>query len=311
MKKINYSVVIPVYNSEDIVTETVERTVQFFSTYNFSYEIILINDGSEDGSWEKIKYLAENSDNIIAINLLKNYGQHSAILCGIYHSKGDYLITLDDDLQNPPEEISRLINKIHEGHDLVFAKFKEKKHSAVRKKGSKLVNYFNTKIFNKPKDLTLSNFRIFTRAVANRVLNYKTAYPYIPGLLIMFSSSMANVETEHHARKIGKSNYSFLKILKLISRLLINYSSFPLKVLTYVGVNISLISFFIGIYFILKKIIAGVDVQGWTTIIVLLAFFNGFLIMMLGIMGEYLSRLLNQVTSTRAYETKEVVNYEE
>ena len=310
MKDIDYSVIIPVYNSEQIVSETVQRTIQFFNAHDFSFEITLINDGSKDNSWNTIKELAENSDHVTAVNLLKNYGQHSAILCGIHYSSGKYLITLDDDLQNPPEEIIKLIDKIHEGYDLVFAKFREKKHSAFRKRGSKLVNYFNAKIFNKPKDLVLTNFRIFTRDVANRIIHYKTFYPYIPGLLIMFSSSMANVETEHKSRKVGKSNYSMFKILKLIARLLFNYSSFPLKVMTYIGVSVSMISFFIGIYFILKKLIDGVAVEGWTTIIVLLAFFNGFLIIMVGIMGEYLSRVLNQVSSTRAYETKEVVRYE-
>jgi glycosyltransferase involved in cell wall biosynthesis len=311
VRETDYSIIIPVYNSEDIVQETVERTVKFFEAYEFSFEIILINDGSKDNSWEKIKSIAEGNSQVIAINLLKNYGQHSAILCGIHHSKGKYLITLDDDLQNPPEEIINLIRKINEGYDLVFAKFKEKKHSAFRKKGSKLINYFNRKIFNKPKDIVLTNFRIFTRDVANRVLSYKTFYPYIPGLLLMFSSSIANVETEHQARKVGSSNYSLFKILKLVARLLFNYSSFPLKVMTYIGVSVSLVSFLIGIYFILKKLIDGVAVEGWTTLIVLLSFFNGFLIIMVGIMGEYLARVLNQVSSTRAYETKELINYEE
>lgn len=311
MKDIDYSVIIPVYNSEEIVKETVERTIQFFNDQNHSHEIILVNDGSKDKSWEKIKSIAEGNSQVIAINLLKNYGQHSAILCGIHHSKGNYLITLDDDLQNPPEEIIKLIQKINEGYDLVFAKFREKKHSSFRKKGSKLVNYFNRKIFNKPKDIVLTNFRIFTRNVANRVLSYKTFYPYIPGLLLMFSSSIANVETEHQARKVGSSNYSMFKILKLVARLLFNYSSFPLKVMTYIGVSVSLVSFLIGIYFILKKLIDGVAVEGWTTLIVLLSFFNGFLIIMVGIMGEYLARVLNQVSSTRAYETKELINYDE
>jgi glycosyltransferase involved in cell wall biosynthesis len=311
VKDIDYSVIIPVYNSEEIVKETVERTIQFFNDQNHSHEIILVNDGSKDKSWEKIKSIAEGNSQVIAINLLKNYGQHSAILCGIHHSKGNYLITLDDDLQNPPEEIIKLIQKINEGYDLVFAKFREKKHSSFRKKGSKLVNYFNRKIFNKPKDIVLTNFRIFTRNVANRVLSYKTFYPYIPGLLLMFSSSIANVETEHQARKVGSSNYSMFKILKLVARLLFNYSSFPLKVMTYIGVSVSLVSFLIGIYFILKKLIDGVAVEGWTTLIVLLSFFNGFLIIMVGIMGEYLARVLNQVSSTRAYETKELINYDE
>ena len=214
---------------------------------------------------------------------------------------------MDDDLQNPPLEIIKLIEKINEGYDLVFAKFLEKKHSLFRKFGSAVIKILNEKIFDKPKEITLTNFRIFTKSVADRVSNYKTFYPYIPGLLILFSSAIANVETDHHYRKIGKSNYSLFKILKLVSRLLFNYSSYPLKLLTILGFSISLVSFLLGLFYAIRGLLLDSSVPGWTTTVVLLSFFNGFLILMIGILGEYISRILNQLSVKQAYQIKEIV----
>jgi glycosyltransferase involved in cell wall biosynthesis len=302
-----YSLIIPVYNSARIIEKTVNLCIEEMIKNQLKFEILLINDGSTDGSWEIIQKLAKENEEVNSVDLLKNYGQHTAVFCGIQRANGDYLITLDDDLQNPPEEIIKLINKIHEGYDLVFAKFKSKKHSSYRKQGTKLINYLNAKIFEKPKDVVLTNFRIFNKDVAVRVSSYNTFYPYIPGLLLMFASVIGNVETDHHARKIGSSNYSMIKILKLVSRLLFNYSSYPLKILTGVGFVIALFSFFWGVYFIFKGIFVGISVPGWTTTIVLLSFFNGFLIIMLGILGEYVSRILNQLSVQKAYQIREIV----
>ena len=140
------SVVIPVYKSADFVCKTIDQTVGFFEQKGISYELILVNDGSPDASWEAIKPYAEQNSCIIAINLLKNYGQHSAVLCGFRHASGDYVVTMDDDLQNPPEEIIHLLNEIEKGYDLVFGKFHKKKHGAVRQVGTWLINWINGKV---------------------------------------------------------------------------------------------------------------------------------------------------------------------
>jgi len=304
-----YSVIIPVYNSEPLVEKTVRSTIEFFRSNQIRYEIVLINDHSSDGSWQKISDLAREEDNVIAINLLRNYGQHSAVFCGIKNSSGDFLITMDDDLQNPPEEIIHLINQINDGYDAVFAKFHQKRHGLTRRLGSKIVGYLNYKIFSKPKGLTLSNFRIFTRKVADRMVGYNTFYPYIPGLILMFSSNMANVDTDHKPREIGESNYSLFAIIKLVARLLFNYSSFPLKILTTIGFIISLSSFAGGAFYVVKAMIFGTSVQGWPTLVVLLSFLNGFIIIMLGVIGEYLTRIMNQLSVEDAYQVKEIVKY--
>jgi len=206
LQKYDLSIVIPVFNSEQLVLNTVLEIQKELSIYRF--EIILINDGSSDNSWNVIKNIAIGSKNITSINLLKNYGQHTAVFCGLKHASGKYIVTMDDDLQNPPSEIHKLFNRIEEGYDLVFGKFPLKKHSFYRRIGSKIINYLNGVIFNKPKDITLSNFRIFTKSVSDRALSYKTNYPYIPGLLLLHSSEIGNVLTLHEERKIGKSNYT-------------------------------------------------------------------------------------------------------
>ncbi|NNC95702.1 MAG: glycosyltransferase [Chitinophagales bacterium] len=302
-----YSVVIPVYNSEAIVEKTVTAVVDFFKANNLRFEIILINDGSPDNSWEVIKNLPDQFQEVVSINLLKNYGQHSAVYCGIREAKGDFIITMDDDMQNPPSEIIHLITKINEGYDAVFGEFKRKQHAGYRKLGTKVIDYLNTKIFNKPKDLKLTNFRIFTAEVANRMGQYRTFFPYIPGLVLLSSSKMANVLCEHRAREIGSSNYNLWRIAKLTSRILFNYSSFPLKFLSTIGVGVSIISAIGGIFYLVRGLMFGSKVAGWTSLIVIVSFLCGFIILMLGIIGEYLSRILNQMSTMESYQVKQIV----
>lgn len=302
-----YSVVIPVYKSEKIVGETIKQVLAFFENAGLRGEVVLVNDGSPDDSWKVISKAAAESESVVAVDLLKNYGQHTAVFCGVQMSKGDFIITMDDDLQNPPEEIIKLIDRVHEGFDLVFGRFPSKKHAEYRKVGSRVVNYLNGKIFNKPKGIVLSNFRIFSRVVAERISGHQTFYPYIPGLLLMYSSSIGNVDTLHAERTVGGSNYTFTRIAKLLARLLFNYSSYPLKVLTIIGSILAITGFFIGIWFVAKAILYGSSVPGWTTLVVMLSIFNGFTIIMLGVIGEYVSRILKQISIESPYQIGKVV----
>lgn len=303
-----YSIVIPVYRSEEIIEKTVATILQVAKNNLLQVEIILVNDGSPDNSWEVIRKLAIDNAEVKSINFLKNYGQHTAVYCGIAESKGDFMITMDDDMQNPPKEIIKLIAKMDEGYDLVFGEFKQKMHAGFRKLGTRFIGYLNQEIFGKPKSLKLTNFRIFNRATANRLLAYKTNYPYIPGLLLMSASTMANVVTEHHSREIGASNYTLIKILRLVSRLLFNYSSYPLKIVSGSGIVISLLSFLAGFTYIVKSLITGVQVEGWTTLVALISFLCGFILIMLGVMGEYLARILNQQSVNQPFQIRETVD---
>lgn len=303
-----YSIVIPVFNSEKIVEKTVAQTLAVAHECNLNFEILLINDSSPDNSWDIIAKLAKQNKNVKSINLLKNYGQHTALLAGFKYALGDYIITIDDDLQNPPEEIVNLIQKAQEDDcDLVFGRFVQKKHSLYRRLGSKIIGYLNAQIFNKPNHITLSNFRIIRRDLLERVLRHRTNYPYIPGLLLLYASQISNIDVIHCERPLGESNYTISKIVLLVSRLLINYSSYPLRLISTIGMGVSLTCVILGMYYLISGLLRGSSVPGWTTLVVLVSFLSGFIIALLGLIGEYLSRILDQLSDRPTFIVKEVV----
>ncbi len=302
-----YSVVIPVYKSALFVEDTVIKTRKFFLENNFRFELILINDGSPDDSWSVIKKLAMKFDDVVSINLLKNYGQHHANLCGFRASKGDYLITMDDDLQNPPAEIKKLILCIEKGFDLVIGKFDSKKHHLFRRVGSKIITIINRKVFSVEEYLELTNFRIVRRDVVDRVCKDKSFIPYIPGLLLKFSCNRSNVIVKHDIRVHGESNYSFRKILQLVMVLLFNHSNIPLRYSAVFGFLISSVSFILSFFFIVSTFFSPSQIPGWASLAILISFFNGVLILLMSVVGEYLVRILRELDSRDCYEIIEVV----
>ena len=307
-----YSAVIPVYNSEPIIAETINRTVAFFENAKLNYELILVNDGSSDKSWNIVSEKAAKNPNIIAIDLLRNYGQHTAIFCGLQHSTGDYTITLDDDLQNPPEEIMHLISKVLEAdYDIVYGRFRIKQHASYRRVGSRAIAQVNRRIFHQPPDLVLTNFRIIREDVVERMCSYQTSYPYITGLSLMFSSNRANVWVEHHPRPVGSSNYNTFRIASLVMRILFNYSAVPLHFMTTVGAAISIVSFAIGLFYLLRFVTIGISVPGWTSLVVLVSFFNGINLIISSMLGEYIIRLVNQISSSKTYHIRQIVRRDE
>lgn len=302
-----YSVVIPVFNSQDIVLETLRRTAAFFASRQLEYEIIAVNDGSSDHSWEQLTGAAVENPRIVAIDLLRNSGQHNANLCGFRAARGQWLVTMDDDLQNPPEEIEQLIEKAKEGYDLVIGRFHEKQHAGYRKLGSRVVRALNQRIFGQEPDLSLTNFRLIRRDVVDRVCAYRGPFPYIPGLCLRFSGRRANTLVEHHPRRSGSSNYTWRRILTLVSTILFNYSSFPLRLVAGLGILTALVSFFLGLYYLAEGLFGGAKVPGWTTLVVMLAFFNGMTMLMLAMLGEYVVRIINQLTMADPYFVRQVV----
>ncbi|MBM80551.1 MAG: glycosyltransferase [Planctomycetaceae bacterium] len=301
------SVVIPVYRSATILPKTLERLDAFFAQHEYPHEIIFVNDGSPDDSWRVLRELKANRDDVIAIDLMRNYGQHSAMMCGLQESRGDYVITMDDDLQNPPEEIEHLVNKAEEGDDVVFGRFHQKMHGFVRRIGSRIVNWLNVKLFKKPATLTLTNFRIIRREAVDAACEFRTTYPYLPGILLMTGKTFANVDVEHHARAQGKSNYTGVVIARLIWRIIFNYSAFPLRLLCGIGLVTALASFLVGVYFVFRKLSGDTQVPGWTSLIVLLSFYQGLTLVVLAALGEYVVRLVNDVSGPRAYRVRQKI----
>lgn len=302
-----YSVVIPVFNSQDIVLDTLRRTATFFESRQLAYEIIAVNDGSSDQSWDQLVRAAAENPRIVAIDLLRNSGQHNANLCGFRAARGQWLVTMDDDLQNPPEEIRHLIEKANEGFDLVIGRFHEKQHAGYRKLGSRVVRALNQRIFGQEPDLVLSNFRLIHRDVVDRVCAYRGPFPYIPGLCLRFSGRRANAMVEHHPRRSGSSNYNWRRILTLVSTILFNYSSFPLRLVAGLGIFTAIASLLLGLYYLAAGLLGGARVPGWTTLVVMLAFFNGMTMLMLAMLGEYVVRIINQLTIADPYFVRRVI----
>jgi len=302
-----YSVVIPVYNSEALVGETVDRVVEVFTRAGLKHEVILVNDGSSDGSWDVIAGRARTHPQVTAINLLKNYGQHHANLAGFRESTGDFVITMDDDLQNPPEESLKLIDKAMHGHDVVFGKFERKQSAGYRRIGTRLIGAINRRIFLQPPDLVVSNHRILRRDVVDRICAARNAHPYITGQALIYSSNRANVSVRHDTRPAGKSNYSLLRILSLVLTILFSYSSWPLRVTAMGGFAVAGLSFLLGAFYLLSAFWRDTQVEGWTTLVVLVAVFSGLIIAMLSMIGEYVVRTLDAVSTLESFHVAEKV----
>lgn len=303
------SAVIPVYNSAEIVGQTVDATVAFLESTGESYEVILVNDCSRDGSWEVLRRKFEEHEHVTAINMLRNYGQHTATLCGLRESRGEYVVTLDDDMQNPPKEIAHLVAALDAGHDLVFGRYTQKMHSPVRRLGSRIVNRMNDRIFGKPRDLKLTNFRMLRRGLVDRVLSHKTNYPYINGLAILYAHRPTDVEVEHRPRPSGQSQYGLYKITELIMRILFNYSSFPMRLVSAVGLAVAALSLAMSAFILVRALIQGTAAPGWPSVAVMLSFFNGISLLLLGMLGEYVVRILNQVSHLEQFHVAETLRH--
>ncbi len=302
-----YSIVVPVYNSAGQVGHTVDLIVGEMERQALRYELILVNDGSSDGSWAVIAGQARANPHIVAINLLRNYGQHNANLAGFREATGEYVITMDDDLQNPPDQIRLLIDEAMKGRDVVFGAFEAKKAAFYRRIGSGMISRINRRVFGQPTDLVVSNFRILRRDVVDRICASRTAYPYITGQALMYSSNRANVQVRHDPTKIAKSRYSMSRIIRLVLTILFSYSLFPLRLAAAGGFIFSILSFLIGGAYLIHGLVTDSAVPGWTSLVVFSAVFNGVTIALLSMLGEYVVRTLNAVSEQETYHVVERV----
>lgn len=287
---INYSVVIPVYNSQDTLVPLIGQTREVFLSQNLTFEIILVDDYSTDKSWEVIGKLKKEYENeIIGIKLSKNYGQHNAVFCGIVHSSGEFVITIDDDLQTPPQEIIKLIERQKETKsDVVYGIYQDKKHSWFRNWGSKTIQRLSKWLFKYAGKG--SSFRIFTKQIAQNISIHKHPFTYIDEIFHWYTDNINFVNVEHQKRLHNKSGYSNWRLIKLFANILFYYTAFPLKIMTIFGFIFSIITLLVGIRYIVQKIFFNVPL-GYTSLIVAILFSTSVVMMCLGIIGEYLSRI--------------------
>lgn len=303
---IKVSVIIPVYNSESSLEELFSRlTGTLTENVGPHYELVLVNDGSKDNSWNKLRSLAANHDNTIAINLTRNFGQHNAIMCGFQHASGQLVVTIDDDLQIPPEEISKLLGAMNPDTDVVYGIYEHKKHSAFRNMGSAFVQFIYRKAFKM--DIRITSFRLIRKEIIDLMLSYEKSFTYIDGLLCWFSSQMTTVKVEHHERKEGKSGYSLSRLILLAFNMLTNFSIVPLQIATLVGLLFSLSGFGFGTFILLKKLLFGINVSGFASMIVSVAIFAGVQLMTIGILGEYIGRIHINVSKRPQFAIRNIV----
>jgi glycosyltransferase involved in cell wall biosynthesis len=300
---LQYSIVIPVYNSEATLEELHNRICSVFKSITDEFEVIFVDDGSYDKSWQKLKELCKQDAKVKVIQLMRNFGQHNALMCGFHFVEGEYVITMDDDLQSPPEEIPKLINKIKEGYDLAYGEYESKKHNLFRNFGSSLVQYVYKRIFNVKGGFTA--FRIVEKKLIRSILTYKKNYVFIDGLLAWNSKNIGHVSVQHNEREYGKSSYGLKKLLTLSLNLVTNFSIVPLQIASLLGLFFALFGFGTACYFFLKKLFFGIPVEGYTSLIIAVTIFAGIQLMTLGLIGEYLGRVHLNINNKPQYEIRE------
>ncbi len=303
------SYVIPCYNSQYTIRDVVGRIDNTMMNHGgYEYEIILVNDSSPDDTFEVLKELTASHNNIIAVDMTRNFGQHSAIMAGLQFVKGDMVICLDDDGQTPPEEAFKLIDKLNEGYDVVYAKYSKKEHSGFRNLGSKVNSLMTEQMLDKPRELYLSSYFAARRLIVDEILRYKNAFPYMMGLVLRSTKRICNVEVNHEARKSGESGDSVKKLLGLWRNGFTACAVKPLRIATYSGVFTAFIGVLFLVYVIIKKLSNDPNTPiGWASTMSAILFIGGMILLVLGIIGEYIGRMYICLNSAPQYVIREVV----
>lgn len=303
------SVVIGCYYSEHTLRDVVEQVMaEFDGLDGYDCEFVLVNDGSTDGTFPLICELADEYPCVRGINLMRNFGQHNALMCAFNHTQGDYILGMDDDLQTHPSQIPIILAKMEECHaDLVYGVYREDKNGAIKQLSSWLNRTTAHTLLGRPKDLRSSNFWLVTREVRDQLVQYKNYNPNVDALFTRMTTNVANVEIEHHERAYGQSGYTLSKLAKLWLSYF-NYTVWPLRAISKVGVITSIVGFLLGIFTIIRKLTDPTMPAGWASIICLLLFFFGLVLLTLGVIGEYLGNLVLSLNGTPQYIIREKVN---
>ena len=302
------SFVIPCYRSEKTVagvTEEIRAAMAALDAYD--YEIVLVNDCSPDGTYPVIRALAEGDRRITAIDLAKNFGQHAALMCGLRHAAGDCVVCLDDDGQTPADEVGKLLEKLEEGYDVVYASYEQKQESGFRRFGSEVNRRMTEIMLSKPRELELTSYFAAKRFLIDEMLRYEHCYPYVMGLVLRSTKNICNVPVKHRARESGSSGYTLGKLLALWMNGFTSFSVKPLRISIWSGVILAVFGFVYALAAVIRYFTVHMAPLGWTTTTVLLLLVGGFILIMLGLVGEYVGRVFMCVNATPQYVEREVV----
>lgn len=307
MKKISF--VIPCYRSAKTlqgVIREIETTVREIGKYD--WEIILVNDSSPDDTWEVIKKICAGNGHAMGVNLAKNFGQHAALMAGFRYAGGDFVMCLDDDGQTPADEMGKLIDELEGGRDVVYAKYDHKMHSAFRNFGSRLNELMARFMLGKPKELYVSSYFAAKRFVVDDMLRYQNSYPYVIGLVLRATRNISNVPVHHREREIGTSGYTMKKLLGLWFNGFTAFSIQPLRIATLMGAFCAAAGFLYGIYTIVKKFINPSVPLGFSSMMAVMVFMGGMVMLMLGLIGEYIGRIYISMNNSPQYVVRETTN---
>lgn len=301
------SFVIPCYRSEKTIQGVVDEIKEVMSTREDEFEIILTNDASPDNTLGKIREIVANNENVIGIDMAKNFGQHAGLMAGMRESRGDVVVFLDDDGQTPAGEVYKLIDKLDEGFDVVYASYPTKKHSSFRNFGSKVNKKMTEALLEKPKDLYISSYFVATRFVVDEMMKYSNPYPYVIGLVLRTTKNITNVEVNHREREVGESGYTFSKLLSLWINGFTAFSVKPLRIATYTGVIVAFLGLIYAIYAVINKIVNPAAPLGWTSMIIILLVLGGMILAVLGLIGEYIGRIYISLNNSPQYVIREKI----
>jgi len=305
-KNPNISLVIPVFNEEETIEQLYSRLTKTLSSMNNPYEIIFVNDGSTDASPGLLRRLADRDDKVVVVTFNRNYGQHAAVMAGLGQSTGGVVVTMDADLQNPPEEVPRLVEKINEGYDVVGTRRKKRKDSTLRRFGSKMTNKIMKRVLRAPMRDYGCMLRAYRRDVVDSMCQCSEISTFVPALAVKFAANPTEIRVAHNPRQGGKTKYPFGNLVKLLVDLVIGFSMLPMRLMTVFGIVVSMFGIGFGFFLLIRRLIIGPEVEGIFTLFSILFVFIGLLFFAFGLMGEYIGRIYAEVRHRPRYLINEV-----
>ena len=302
------SFVIPCYRSEHTITSVVDEVRRTMPTLpEYDYEIVLVNDCSPDGTFRAIRELAENDARITAVDLAKNFGQHAALMAGFHHCAGDIVVCLDDDGQTPADEVGKLLEKLEEGYDVVYASYDHKQHASWRNWGTKLNNKMTEIMLGKPKELSIPSYLAARRFVIDEMLSYTHCYPYVDGLILRTTRSICNVPVTHRAREDGESGYTLVKLIGLWMNGFTSFSVKPLRIASYCGAAAAVAGFIYFIIILIKHFVDSSIPEGWASTMAMMMLLGGVVLLVLGMIGEYIGRIYMCINASPQFVERQVI----
>ena len=300
------SFVIPCYRSaKTIGAVTAEVGAAMAALPQYDYELVLVNDCSPDDTFDVIRAMAAQDRHIAAVDLAKNFGQHAALMCGMRRARGEYIVCLDDDGQTPADEVGKLLEKLEEGYDVVYASYADKQESGFRQLGSRVNRRMTEIMLGKPEELELNSYFAARRFIVDEMLRYEHCYPYVMGLVLRSTRRICNVPVQHRAREEGRSGYTLSKLLALWMNGFTSFSVKPLRMATYCGAVIALLGFLYALVIVIRYFTVHLAPMGWSSTTALILIVGGVNLLLLGLVGEYVGRVFMCVNATPQYVERE------